>query len=483
MDIRICVIFLTMVLTGASVGASSTAQPTTETTANPNNGTQANGTRYLMDVVYWEQKPFLFVNKKGEIDGIIPQMFEQANEFCLSGKGDVKITDYKLKMPDRKSFYDLVRSNQSYGDGILSDVRRYNVFWVPVVAYADRKMDTFKSERNLRAFQLMKSETIVVIVRRDLISLPNKIIRGILSCQQIFFLAILMAVLFGLVVWLIERRKNELYPKSFIRGAGTSLYWSIVSMTTVGYGDITPKNPVGRFIASIWLFVGVMVGCIVVATMTDVVTGVDDLNVQGKKVSVLEYSYEAKTAEKDYGAEVVGARSYEEVLELVRRGDVFAGMMNADVAAWYQEEINDDSNAVPLRIVQKLPANLYVNCYLPVHLELQMKKIFKCMYFAKDEVYTHSIEDFQQHCHTNTLYIGSMSDLIYHNVYIQILIGAVCGLMLVGVTFDVVNYLYKTRNIERDTSSERKKVKLIHDNNSAEKKVGLNVYELRFPKF
>ena len=170
-------------------------------------------------------------------------------------------------------------------------------------------------------------------------------------------------------------------------------------------GDITPKNSLGRFIACIWLFVGVMVGCIMTATMTDVVTGVKDLSVLNKRVSVLENSFEEKTAEKDYRAKVVRAESYENVLELVRRGEVFAGMMNADVAAWYQDEIDDDSEQVPLRIVEKLPANLYINCYLPADLALQMKKIFKCMYYAKDEVYTYSIQAFQQYCHTNTLYI------------------------------------------------------------------------------
>ncbi len=34
-------------------------------------------------------------------------------------------------------------------------------------------------------------------------------------------------------------------------GFGTSLYWAITTATTVGYGDITPKNPTGRVVASL----------------------------------------------------------------------------------------------------------------------------------------------------------------------------------------------------------------------------------------
>ena len=464
-------------LMGAAVLASTKETPATTGDSNDttsNSSRQSNDTQYLMDVVYWEQKPFLFFNKKGEIDGIIPQMFAQANEFCLPKDGNVRINDYKRQMKNRKEFFDLVRSDVPYGTADLEGIRKQNAFWIPVVAYADRKIDNFKKARNLRAFQLMKSDKIAVIVRRDMISLPNKIIRGIFSCQQIFFLAMLTAVLFGLVVWIIERNKNDDFPKSFVRGIGTGLYWSIVSMTTVGYGDITPKNPFGRFIASIWLFLGVMVGCIVVATMTDVVTGVDDLNVLNKRVSVLEHSYEEKTVEKDYRAQIVPVKSYEEVLEFVRQGKVFAGMMNADIAAWYQDEINDDSASVPLRIVQKLPANLYVNCYVPTDLAREMKDIFKCMYFSKDEVYTYSIEAFQQYCHTDTLYIGSMSDLIFHNIYIQILLGAVGGLMLVGIGYDLLNYWFYVKRAGKPDDEEEKE----HE------KIGLKTsFDERYPRF
>ena len=418
----------------------------------------SNVTEYLMDVVYWEQKPFLFYNKKGEIDGIIPQLFEQASAYCLSGNTTIKINNYIKRTTDRKHFYELARSYTDYQHGELTRIRKNNAFWVPVVAYSNRKIDEFIKRRGLRTFQLMKSDKIAVIVRRNLISLPNKIIRGILSCQQIFFLAILMAILFGLTLWVIERYQNKELPTSFVKGLGTGLYWAIVSMTTVGYGDITPKNWLGRFIACIWLFVGVMVGCIMTATMTDVVTGVKDLNVLNKKVSVLEHSFEEKTAEKDYRANVVRAESYEQVLDLVRRGEVFAAMMNADVAAWYQDEIDNNSANVPLRIVEKLPANLYINCYLPADLALEMKNIFKCMYYAKDEVYTYSIEAFQQYCHTNTLYIGSMADLIINNIYIQILLGAVVGLMLMGIGYDMANYWLRTKS---DAMEEREKESLM----------------------
>ncbi|MBF0409401.1 MAG: two pore domain potassium channel family protein [Candidatus Riflebacteria bacterium] len=37
---------------------------------------------------------------------------------------------------------------------------------------------------------------------------------------------------------------------------GRSLYWAIVTLTTVGFGDITPKTPSGQFFAGLVMIVG-----------------------------------------------------------------------------------------------------------------------------------------------------------------------------------------------------------------------------------
>jgi voltage-gated potassium channel len=47
-----------------------------------------------------------------------------------------------------------------------------------------------------------------------------------------------------------------------------SIYWAVVTITTVGYGDVVPGTPMGRFIASI----GILVGYSILAVPTAIIT-------------------------------------------------------------------------------------------------------------------------------------------------------------------------------------------------------------------
>lgn len=64
------------------------------------------------------------------------------------------------------------------------------------------------------------------------------------------FAVIILCIIFGTVMYLVEGEANGF--TSIPRG----IYWCIVTLTTVGYGDIAPMTPLGRFIASIIMIMG-----------------------------------------------------------------------------------------------------------------------------------------------------------------------------------------------------------------------------------
>lgn len=69
---------------------------------------------------------------------------------------------------------------------------------------------------------------------------------------------LLVIIVFGFLLWIFERKKNSEFGDT-ISGIGNGIWWSAVTMTTVGYGDKTPKTFMGRLIGLIWMFVAIMI--------------------------------------------------------------------------------------------------------------------------------------------------------------------------------------------------------------------------------
>ncbi|MCJ7800144.1 MAG: ion transporter [Polaromonas sp.] len=67
----------------------------------------------------------------------------------------------------------------------------------------------------------------------------------------VFLTAVLMLVLvMGTVMYVVEGRENG------YTSIPTSVYWAISTVTTVGFGDITPKTDLGRLISSFMMLLG-----------------------------------------------------------------------------------------------------------------------------------------------------------------------------------------------------------------------------------
>ncbi|KAJ7351046.1 hypothetical protein OS493_037109 [Desmophyllum pertusum] len=81
----------------------------------------------------------------------------------------------------------------------------------------------------------------------------------ILELWPLLVLCFSCAALSGIIVWLLESRSNpEQFPRRFWRGICDGMWWAVVTMTTVGYGDKAPKSLLARLFAAIWMITGVV---------------------------------------------------------------------------------------------------------------------------------------------------------------------------------------------------------------------------------
>lgn len=70
---------------------------------------------------------------------------------------------------------------------------------------------------------------------------------------------IFVSLLAGTIIWSFERRHNsEMFGDSHVRGVCNGIWWAIVTMTTVGYGDKAPKTIGGRTFALIWMIFSII---------------------------------------------------------------------------------------------------------------------------------------------------------------------------------------------------------------------------------
>ncbi|MES2430595.1 MAG: ion transporter [Bacteroidota bacterium] len=76
-------------------------------------------------------------------------------------------------------------------------------------------------------------------------------IKGSLRKISIFMLVVLMLVIIlGSIMYLVEKGEHG------FTSIPDSIYWAIVTITTVGYGDISPVTSLGKFVASIIMLMG-----------------------------------------------------------------------------------------------------------------------------------------------------------------------------------------------------------------------------------
>lgn len=92
------------------------------------------------------------------------------------------------------------------------------------------------------------------------------------SQLRIYAVILVCALAFAFLMWLLERGRNQDFHGHPLHGFGSSLWWSVVTLATVGYGDKVPRTGSGRALASAWMLISLVLTTVFTATIVSALT-------------------------------------------------------------------------------------------------------------------------------------------------------------------------------------------------------------------
>lgn len=101
--------------------------------------------------------------------------------------------------------------------------------------------------RLLRIFRVLKLSTYTRSGRAIVIALRRSVPKLVIFIMVVLFLVII----FGSVMYLVEGHYNPQFDS-----IPRAVYWAIVTLTTVGYGDIAPHTIIGQILTSFMMLIG-----------------------------------------------------------------------------------------------------------------------------------------------------------------------------------------------------------------------------------
>ncbi len=119
-------------------------------------------------------------------------------------------------------------------------------FFLALVLPVTGSLAVLRSLRLLRIFRVLKLSRFLV----ESNVLWNSLLRSSRKVGVFLFTVLLLTVITGTLMYTIEG------PKNGFTSIPLSIYWAIVTLTTVGYGDIAPHTVLGQFLASVIMILG-----------------------------------------------------------------------------------------------------------------------------------------------------------------------------------------------------------------------------------
>lgn len=125
---------------------------------------------------------------------------------------------------------------------------------------ATQTLTVLRVLRALRIFRIFNMKRFL----HESFHLLNAMRRSLTKILIFMLFVFIVAIILGAIIYMFENGKNPA-----MKSIPTAIYWAVVTITTVGYGDITPVTPVGQFISTLVMLLGYSI----IAVPTGIVVG------------------------------------------------------------------------------------------------------------------------------------------------------------------------------------------------------------------
>lgn len=125
---------------------------------------------------------------------------------------------------------------------LLSTIPKY----ISLILVGSHNLAALRALRLLRVFRILKLARYIGASNRLIIALQHSKAK----IAVFLFFVVILCIILGTIMYMVEGSDHG------FTSIPRSVYWAIVTLTTVGYGDIAPETPLGQLIASVIMILG-----------------------------------------------------------------------------------------------------------------------------------------------------------------------------------------------------------------------------------
>ncbi len=132
--------------------------------------------------------------------------------------------------------------------------------YLSLIIPATQTLTVLRILRALRIFRIFNMQRFL----QESFHLINALRRSLAKIMIFMLFVFICSIILGAVMYMFESHANPA-----MKSIPTAIYWAVVTITTVGYGDISPVTPIGQFVSTIVM----LLGYAIIAVPTGIVAG------------------------------------------------------------------------------------------------------------------------------------------------------------------------------------------------------------------